>query len=89
MTESGPCALPIPSLPGATGKREAFLRPRQAKVMTLIYRRILNRRKRAFMRECGNKNPGFLLIGVFDMDEQAKTFVEARKRLEGDRHEMV
>jgi hypothetical protein len=41
------------------------------------------------MRECGNKNPGFLLIGVFDTDEQAKTFVEARKRLEGDRHEMV
>ena len=41
------------------------------------------------MRECGNKNPGFLLIGVFDMDEQAKTVVEARKRLEGNRHEMV
>ena len=34
-------------------------------------------------------NPGFLLIGVFDTDEQAKAFIEARKRLEGDRHEMV
>ena len=34
-------------------------------------------------------NPGFLLIGVFDTDEQAKAFVEARKRLEGNRHEMV
>ena len=33
-------------------------------------------------------NPGFLLLGVFDTDEQASEFIQTRKRLEGNRHEV-
>lgn len=33
-------------------------------------------------------NPGFLLLGVFDTDEEAAAFIETRKKLEGKRNEM-